>query len=306
VKAHESSGGLVAVQSGEEAPATALPESTEAVWRLALNAQAANGILHNLGNVLTSVSIATDMTVDMVEGSSVSNVRRVVDLMRSRQDDLATFLTMEDKGRAVLPFLERLATTLEDERHELAEEMGRLREQLGHARRILNRHQQLSHASGVTEICRPGDLIEQAIELALPEGTRGEIRLWNDCDSATPFVVDRQLVLQILVNLLRNAKDAVHVAEGRVGQIRINAFMTDAGHIHFEVSDNGVGISPENKQRLFAYRFSTKKGGNGLGLYSSGIAAQELGGRLTCTSPPGNEGATFVLELPVVLSAGQP
>ncbi|MDZ4693546.1 MAG: HAMP domain-containing sensor histidine kinase [Deltaproteobacteria bacterium] len=304
MKAPESNTGS-SVQNGEPDPTTALPQGTEAMWRLALNAQAANGILHNLGNVMTSVSITTDMTVDLVEGSSVSNVRRVVELMRSRQDDLATFLTMDDKGRSVLPFLDRLATTLEDERHELAEELGRLREQLGHARRILNRHQQLSHASGVTEVCRPGEMIEQAIELALPDGTRGDMRVWNDCETATRLVVDRQLVLQILVNLLRNAKDAIHVAEGRVGQIRINAFTTDTGKIQFEVSDNGAGISPENKQRLFAYRFTTKKGGNGLGLYSSGIAAQELGGRLTCTSPPGNDGATFVLELPVVLSEGQ-
>ena len=289
--------------NGDDALESALPQDREAVWRLALNAQAANGILHNLGNVLTSVSIATDLTVELLERSAVSNVRRVVELLQSRQHDLGTFLTTEDKGRAVLPFLDRLATTLEDERHELVDELTRLREQLGHARRILNRHQQLSHASGVTEVCRPGELVEQAIELALPEGTRGDVRVWNDCETDTRIVIDRQLVLQILVNLLRNAKDAVHVRTDRPGEIRINAFVAEGGKIHFEVSDNGVGISVEAKQRLFAYRFTTKKDGNGLGLYSSGIAAQELGGRLTCTIVPGQEGATFVLELPMVLSA---
>jgi signal transduction histidine kinase len=71
------------------------------------------------------------------------------------------------------------------------------------------------------------------------------------------------------------------------------------------VSDNGVGIPPENLTRLFSQGFTTKKKGHGFGLHSSALTAAEMKGRLTCTSPGPGRGATFTLELPLE-GAGPP
>ena len=65
------------------------------------------------------------------------------------------------------------------------------------------------------------------------------------------------------------------------------------------VADNGEGIAPENLIRIFAHGFSTRKNGNGFGLHSCVLAAQEMGGTLSAHSPGRGEGATFVLEVPV-------
>jgi signal transduction histidine kinase len=65
------------------------------------------------------------------------------------------------------------------------------------------------------------------------------------------------------------------------------------------VTDNGMGIEPEHLPRMFTQGFTTKKGGHGFGLHISALAALEMKGRLTCSSPGPGQGATFTLELPL-------
>ncbi|MBN1210879.1 MAG: ATP-binding protein, partial [Myxococcaceae bacterium] len=74
---------------------------------------------------------------------------------------------------------------------------------------------------------------------------------------------------------------------------------TPTGQLLIAVTDNGVGIPPENLPRLFSQGFTTKKSGHGFGLHISALAATEMKGRLTCARPGLGEGATFTLELPI-------
>ena len=73
-----------------------------------------------------------------------------------------------------------------------------------------------------------------------------------------------------------------------------------------DVVDNGVGIAPELRERLFTQGFTTREDGNGLGLHSSALAAQMLGGRLSLESAGPGQGATATLELPLGQPAHQP
>ncbi len=68
--------------------------------------------------------------------------------------------------------------------------------------------------------------------------------------------------------------------------------------VKISVIDNGVGIPPENLERIFAHGFTTKKYGHGFGLHGSVLAAKEMGGTLTAHSDGPGMGATFTLELP--------
>jgi signal transduction histidine kinase len=76
------------------------------------------------------------------------------------------------------------------------------------------------------------------------------------------------------------------------------------GSIKVSVSDNGVGIAPENLARIFNHGFTTRKDGHGFGLHSSALAAKELGGMLRAESAGPGQGATFTLTLP--LSSPEP
>jgi signal transduction histidine kinase len=109
--------------------------------------------------------------------------------------------------------------------------------------------------------------------------------------------VEKHKILQILVNLLRNAKYACDESER--ADKRLTVRVADGeGRIKISVMDNGVGISPENLTRIFNHGFTTRKGGHGFGLHSGALAAKEMGGSLTVHSDGPGQGATFTLELP--------
>ena len=114
--------------------------------------------------------------------------------------------------------------------------------------------------------------------------------------------VDKHKVLQILINLLRNAKHAVEDAARPDPRIGIS--VDHAGdRVRIAVTDNGVGIAPQHLTSVFRHGFTTKKNGHGFGLHSGANAAKEMGGSLTARSAGTGLGATFTLELPVAATA---
>jgi signal transduction histidine kinase len=114
--------------------------------------------------------------------------------------------------------------------------------------------------------------------------------------------VERHKILQILVNLIRNAKHACDESPKADSTIVLGV-KTSGDRIEVSISDNGVGIPPENLKRIFGHGFTTKKEGHGFGLHSAALAAKEMGGSLDVQSDGPNKGATFTLNLPYICAA---
>src|SRR5436190_897857 len=115
--------------------------------------------------------------------------------------------------------------------------------------------------------------------------------------------VDRHKVLQILINLIRNAKYALDDVERMDKKIVISISAPNERYIQIVVSDNGIGISPENLTRIFAHGFTTREGGHGFGLHSGAIAARSMSGSITVASAGIGQGASFTLQLPIASTA---
>ena len=128
---------------------------------------------------------------------------------------------------------------------------------------------------------------------------RDKIIVRREFDAVPPVRVDRHKVLQILVNLFRNARHACTPATGDDKVLTLRVGMHDNGRVKFAVCDNGVGIAPENLTRIFAHGFTTKTDGHGFGLHSGANAAKEMGGSLQAYSDGPGHGADFILELPI-------
>jgi len=118
----------------------------------------------------------------------------------------------------------------------------------------------------------------------------------------SPALLDRHKVLQILINLLRNAKQALRDADRNDKQVILTITTTGEGRVRLAITDNGIGINQENLAKIFRHGFTTKKDGHGFGLHSGALAAQEMQGSLTAHSNGPGTGATFSLELPVCVS----
>ena len=113
------------------------------------------------------------------------------------------------------------------------------------------------------------------------------------------MATDKRKVLQILLNLIRNAKYACDESGREPKIITLRVFSPQPDRVVVQVIDNGVGIPPENLTKIFAHGFTTRKGGHGFGLHSGALAAQELGGSLKVHSEGPGNGASFTLELPI-------
>ena len=139
--------------------------------------------------------------------------------------------------------------------------------------------------------------------LRMNEGTlnRHSVEVIREFEHVPPINVEKHKILQILVNLIRNAKHACQDSERADRQLTVRV-TNGAGRIRISVMDNGVGIPPENMIRIFNHGFTTRKDGHGFGLHSGALAAKELGGSLTAHSDGPGQGAMFTLELPCTVN----
>jgi signal transduction histidine kinase len=144
--------------------------------------------------------------------------------------------------------------------------------------------------------------MQQALRVNQTSLDKYQVEIARDFPMIPEIVVDKHQVLQVLVNLISNAKHAMtNVSDRpRVLTVRIMAFEVkdDKEWVKLEVSDTGVGISPENMTRVFSQGFTTKKDGHGFGLHSGSLSAKLMGGSLTVHSDGENQGTTFTLTLP--------
>jgi C4-dicarboxylate-specific signal transduction histidine kinase len=267
--------------------------------RLSGMAEVATGVLHNVGNVLNSVNVSATIVADHLRTSRVSQMGELVRLIEQHKGGLAEFLADDPRGQRVLPYMSSLSTHLESERDQLGKEVARLSQHVGHIKDIVSMQQTYARSAGVYEKVAIPDLMEDLLGISRPGIERHGIELKIESDPLPPITTDRHKVLQILLNLVRNAKDAVKASDTSNRLLSIRMTQIGEDRISIRVEDNGVGIPPANLVRIFSHGFTTKKDGHGFGLHSGALAAKQLGGSLTVESEGSNKGATFTLELPI-------
>jgi two-component system, NtrC family, sensor kinase len=261
-------------------------------------AEIATNVLHNVGNVLNSVNVSATLASDLAQKSKASSLSRVVGLMREHAHDLGEFITSDPKGQHLVTHLANLAEHLKAEQGTIVKELGSLRANIEHIKDIVAMQQSYAKVAGVKEIVGAVDLVEDGLRMNAGALTRHQVEVVRDFEGRPVLNVEKHKVLQILVNLVRNAKYACE--ESTVEHRRvILKVRVENERVRISVIDNGVGIAPENLTRIFNHGFTTRASGHGFGLHSGALAARELGGTLTAHSDGPGCGATFTLDLPV-------
>ena len=262
-------------------------------------AEVATSVLHNVGNVLNSVNITTERIFEKLKASKTANLARAVALMRAHAGDLGEFITQDPKGRQIPEYLEHLANHLIQEQTVFTHDIESLRSNVEHIKNVVAMQQSYAKVSGVTELVNVTDLVEDALRIDASELERHGVQLVRDYDPDAPGInVDKHKVLQILVNLIRNARHACDDSGQAEKRLTVQVRRED-NLVRIAVGDNGVGIPAENLTRIFNHGFTTRKGGHGFGLHSGALAAKETGGRLLAHSDGAGKGAVFTLELPL-------
>lgn len=265
--------------------------------RAAGMAEVATGVLHNVGNVLNSVNVSCNLIMNQVRESRIANITKLTDLMAQSENSLGQFLTQDPRGRQIPAYLISLAPVLKEEQHLILKETQALHQRIDHIKEIVTMQQTYGRVSGFLETIPPEQLMEDALKLNTEALSRHEITVHRQYQEVPQITVDKHQVLQILLNLVNNAKYACAGVE-KEKIITLKIFPSGLDHLSLQVSDNGTGILPENLTRIFQHGFTTRKTGHGFGLHSGAIAAKGLSGSLTVHSDGLGLGATFTLELP--------
>jgi PAS domain S-box-containing protein len=262
-------------------------------------AEVATNVLHNVGNVLNSVNVSAGVIFERMRESRVRNLTRLATLLAEHEPDLATFLTHDPRGRQIPAYLKHLAEHLDGEQAGLIQEIESLTRNIEHIKEIVAMQQSYARVGGVVERVAATDLVEDALHMNIGALERHQVRMVREFPSGvSPTIsVERHKVLQILVNLIRNAKYACDESGRPDKQVTVRVSPVD-DRVRIAIVDNGVGIPPENMMRIFNHGFSTRQGGHGFGLHGAALAAKDLGGSLHAHSAGPGQGATFILELP--------
>jgi len=275
--------------------------------RVAGMAEIATNVLHNVGNVLNSVNVSADLVSARLRASKVKGLARAVQLMDAHADDLGEFLTSDAKGKLLPGYLRELALALESEHEIMVRELGVLGKSIEHIKEVVAIQQSYAGVSRVVESLRFDELLDDALRMNAEALSRHKVGIVKNLAELPALPLDRHRLLQILVNLISNAKHAMNHTPNPNQYITFGAELADveAGRVlRITVADNGEGIAPENLIRVFAHGFTTRKNGHGFGLHSCVLAAQEMGGSLTAHSDGPGHGATFTLEVPIDATKG--
>jgi two-component system, NtrC family, sensor kinase len=269
-------------------------------------AEIATSVLHNVGNVLTSVTTSALVARERLGGLKLEQVGRLAGLLEQHQSHLAAFLTKDERGRTVVPFLSRLGEHLQQERQALSTLLDEVGKYTDHIGTIIRWQQGYARNVVVQEPVVLAELLEDALRVNTAGLERHGVQVERSLEPLPPVLLDKHKVLAILINLISNAKYALDALPPGQRRMSVKLERLGADRLRVGVRDNGVGIAPELLTRIFEYGFTTRKGGHGFGLHSSALAAQDLGGSLKAHSEGPGQGASFTLELPLLFAEEPP
>ena len=223
-------------------------------------AEVATTVLHNVGNVLNSVTVSSAVISEKIRKSKAPNLAKIAELIQEHQHDLAGFLTQDPKGRQVAGYVVNLAQHLSEEQAELLRELKCLNNNIEHIKEIVVMQQGYARTAGKAELLPVVGLIEDALRLNEGSLAHQEVEVVREYADMPLVLIEKHKMLQILVNLIRNAKHAL-TDTGRNGDKRlILRVSTNGGNtVDVSVIDNGIGIPSENVARMFEYGFTTRQ-----------------------------------------------
>jgi C4-dicarboxylate-specific signal transduction histidine kinase len=266
--------------------------------RMAGMAEVASDVLHNVGNVLNSINVSTTVIREKVINSEITNLEKVASIINEYTDDLGTFFTEHPKGKHIPVYLSEVSKCMQDEQTDIMSRLQVLADNVQHIKDIINMQQSYSKVTGFEVQTSLSKLVEDAIQINSAGLERHEVQLIREFEELGDVEIDKQKILQILVNLISNAKYAVSGNDKEEKLLTIRIYKHGEDHLRIEVADKGVGILKDNLTKIFNHGFTTKKHGHGFGLHSGALAAKEMGGSLAVHSDGVGQGATFTLELP--------
>jgi signal transduction histidine kinase len=264
-------------------------------------AEIAVGALHNVGNLLNSISISAEAVATAAGDRVFSGLSRLEELLWAHRADLPGFFAADARAALVPEYCRQLARALEDDRRRIRTEAAELQANVVLVRETIAALQEYAREGQddmLVERIDPAVLLEAALKLQATHIARHHVQVRRRLEPVAPALVQRFKVVHVLVNVIKNAVEAMQrVPEAdRVLTVELSP-RPGAGAI-LRIADTGEGIPADALERLFSYGFTTKPEGHGFGLHTCANYLHQMGGHLVAESEGPGRGARFTLELP--------
>ncbi len=260
-------------------------------------ADIAASVLHNVGNVLNSVTTSATMIGNTVNNSQLAKLTQANHMVRQHADHRDTFVKEEDKAAKLLRYYWLVAEQLQEEQSEVLSNVELLQDKIQLINEIIVAQQSYAQGGTLEENLVLEDVVELALTLQGTSAERHDVTIERDFSPIAPVRAQKTKLVHVVVNLVKNAIEAMKgVAYDRKRLILSIETGPDAAYLR--VQDQGYGIAPHMIEAIFTHGTSTKPDGHGFGLHSSANYMTEMGGRLWAESAGEDQGATFVAMLP--------
>ncbi len=263
-------------------------------------AEVATTILHNIGNILNSSNVSINLLKTNLSQDYIKKLFKVFEMLEQHQGNVLEFLNNDEKGHIIPDYLVAVSKILREDHQKNNQEIDSLIDDLNHINKIVAMQKTISGLSSMNEKLYLPDIVDTAIKMSISTTYNNSILITKDYRSCPLINTDKSKLLQILVNLIHNAKDAVILnLDNPIKEINFLIKKLNHNAVQVIVSDNGIGIDPLNLSEIFSFGFTTKKNGHGFGLHSSALSAESMGGSLFAESSGLGFGAQFILTLPI-------
>lgn len=262
-------------------------------------AEVATGVLHNVGNVLNSLGIASSAAQMRLKASQIEKVGQVAGLLEENRGALARFLVDDVRGQRLPDYLTALSRRLSTDSAAIQGEFEAISGHVEYLRQVVQAQQSFARIGGTRDEIDVRELVDTALTLKAQE-LRGA-HITREIEQLPVVRTDRYKLLQVLVNFIANACDAMAANAPATARLAIRA-RTMLDQLEISVEDSGVGIDPEQLRRVWEFGFTTKARGHGFGLHSAAVAAQQLGGAVSAQSAGRGLGACFKVTIPLMHS----
>ena len=173
---------------------------------------------------------------------------------------LQEFLTQDPRGRQIPEFLAALSEHFAGEQTSLLTELEHLvKQHRPHQADRRHAADAMPRWSAFSKRSSPTQLVEDALHINAAALVRHKVQVQRHFKETPPILTERHKVLQILVNLIRNAKYAMDEAKLTDKVLTIKVEDVGGTEIKIQVIDNGIGIPRENLTRIFSHGFTTRR-----------------------------------------------
>jgi signal transduction histidine kinase len=258
-------------------------------------ADIAASVLHNVGNILNSVSTSVDTTSRILKNNNLSRLHSANALLREHMASLADFIQNDPRGVKLMHYYLQLGEVLEHDVQQISHNCRRAGTLISSANDVIHAQQQYATAGIEAQPDNLVELLEGVLSLLEISLARHDITLQKNFSPVAPVIVQKQQFIHIVLNILKNARESLQLSAVKDKCIQLTIEQRDTTRVTLTIADNGVGIAPHHLQKIFSFGFTTKKDGHGFGMHACANYMQQMGGSISVHSDGETRGAAFTL-----------